>query len=148
MVTERQRLDTLTHPWSADAASDLLGLARRVTHQNGLIDDLLKDICAPVSPDVADYWIGGGSWRQRSDHDFDVSRRRSAIGELRTILLERIGAYESRVRMDDERRALLKELSVALRRSDLALIQTASLVGLTGRNGLFEKIREILAHDK
>ena len=111
-----------------------------------IISDLVNEINRPVSAGVKTYFIGDGvSWGEQFAREFDASRKRSAVMELRTLMLERIASYERRADMGEERRALLARLSAALRQSDLALIRTASLVGLTRRSGLFEKIQEIVA---
>ena len=103
----------------------------------------------PVSPGVDTYVVGDRwSWWETLAHDFDVFRRRSAIRELRAMMLERILSYDGRASMDDSRRGLLVRLSVALRRSDEALLQSTGLVGLTARNGLFEKIEELVGQEE
>ena len=113
------------------------------------IGDLIREASRMVPPDVETYVIGdGASWKQRFDHEFDTARKRSAITELRTRLLQRMDAFQSRAALDEEQRALFAKLTSLVRQSDQALIQTANLIGLTPGTGLFEEIRRAVGRER
>lgn len=85
----------------------------------------------------------GAGWFQQVGHDHDSCANRSSLEELRNRIRTRIKTLIDSPGAKHQRE-LLRKLELAVIKSDRALLETAELVGIKPRWGLYKRIEEIV----
>lgn len=112
--------------------------------ENDRIRNLLENCSIPVEPGVPNYRFGDPKlWFQNVGHDFDRARIRSNKIELRKALLQKIERYRTQIE-DKVTLDLLDNLQISIIRSDVALMNTAELIGVRPSEGLLARFAEIV----
>lgn len=105
------------------------------------IADLLRDCTGQITPRASQFLIEDPeAWYQNLSNDFDRSRKRNSLIELRKVLSIRLERYinETTGKVDYEKIVLLKKIRLLVENSDRALIEVAAFVGMKPSEGLFD----------